>query len=285
MDPVGAYEDRIRIQNERARIEQVRATANQHPGDAYQHERRISGSPSFPFKPPEELKAQKEEREAHQSPSSRPGSGYLQHQSPTIKDEQHPTYQYQNLQQQHSQIAPQSEGHHPPSFIDPNATQLSPPMSSLYSSSAAMGPPTAPSRRPSMSVNIPWSHSRIAHDGNEAMNSQQRSGMQHPSEKLLAALTSDERQAKDMLVPDVYRKWSNAGGFWSGIADYFARSRRASPTVYRSPYADEDGTEENGNDRKGLALEFYGRLREEDRAKIDAVRNGNGVASGSGMEG
>jgi hypothetical protein len=28
-----------------------------------------------------------------------------------------------------------------------------------------------------------------------------------------------------------------------------------------------------------LALEFYDRLREEDKAKIDAVRNGHGVGS------
>jgi hypothetical protein len=289
MDPVGAYEDQIRIQNERARIEQVRAAANQHPGDGFQHERRLSGSVSFPFKPPEELKAQKEEREAHQSPPSRPGSGYMEYNSPTIKHEQHPTYQFPNLQQQLPSMQPQSEGHHPPSFIDPNATQISPPTSSMYPSSTMMGPPAAPFRKTSMSMNIPLSHSRSAYDSSESTNSQPRSGVQQPSDKLRAALTplpmlSSGRPANDMLVPDFYRNWSNAGGFWGGVADYFAGSRRTSPIVYRSPYADEDGAEEDKKDWRGLALKFYDRLGEEDKAKIDAARNGNGVESGSGME-
>lgn len=290
MDPVGAYEDRIRIQNERARIEQVRAAANQRPDDRFQHERRISGSSSFPFKPPEELKAQKEEREANQSPSSRPGSGYMSHHSPTSKNEQHPSYQYHNLQQQDSHIQHQSEGHHPPSFIDPNATQFSPHLSSEYPSSTMMGPPpAAPFCKPSMSINILPSESRNAHDSAEHMGSQQQPGMQPPSEKLLAALIPPAmlpggKEVKNMLVPAVYRTWSEAGGFWGGVADYFTRSRYASPSVYKSPYAGEDGVEEDKKGRQGLALEFYHRLREEDKAKIDAVRNGHRVGSDSEME-
>jgi hypothetical protein len=273
MDPVGAYEDRIRIQNERARIEQVRAAANQHPDDGFQHERRISGSTSFPFKPPEELKAQKEEREANQSPSSRPSSGYMPHPSPTIKTEQHPSYQYHDLPQQH-----------PPSFIDPNATQFSPPMSSVYPSSTMMGPPAAPFCKPSMSINISPSESRNTHSSAGPMGSQQQLGMQAPSEKLRAALIPPQmlpggNEAKNMLVPAVYRHWSEAGGFWGGVADYFTRSRRSCPTVYRSPYTGEEGVERDGKHRGGLALEFYDRLREEDKAKIDAVRNGHGVGS------
>ena len=290
MDPVGAYEDRIRIQNEKARVEQVRVAASQNPSDGFQHERRLSGSLSFSFKPLEELKAQKEEREAHQAPSSRPGSSYMQHHSPTIKHEQHPMYMYQNLQAQHSTMEPPPDGQHPPSFINPNATQISPPTSSAYSSSTMMGPPTAaPLRRPSMSMNSPLSRSRSGYDSNEATNSRQRSEVQQPSEKLLAALTplpmlSSGRPANDMLLPEAYRKWSNAGGFWGGIADYFARSRRASSTVYKSPYRDEEGADVDEKDRRGLAFEFYNRLREEDRAKIDAVRNGSGCEPGSGRE-
>lgn len=87
-----------------------------------------------------------------------------------------------------------------------------------------------------------------------------------------------------MLLPEAYRKWSNAGGFWGGIADYFARSRRASSTVYKSPYTDEEVADVDDKDRRGLAFEFYNSLREEDRAKIDAVRNGSGCESGSGRE-
>ena len=84
----------------------------------------------------------------------------------------------------------------------------------------------------------------------------------------------------DTLMPEPYRKWSNAGGFWGGVAEYFAGSRREIPTVYSSPYAGKNGTEEDRKDRRGLALDFYDRLRDEDKAKIDALRNGNGVGPG-----
>jgi hypothetical protein len=278
MDPVGAYEDRIRIQNERARIEQVRAAANQNPADGFQHERRISASAPFPFRPPEEQKAQMDERGAHQSPPSRPSSGYMKHHSPTLKHEQHSTYQYQNLQQQHPPVQHQSDGHHPPSFIDPNATQISPPSaSSMYSASTLMGPPAAPFRRSSLSANTPPSQSHNEYDSNENVKFQQRSLVQQPSDKLLAALTPrpllpSGRPENDVLVPEDYRKWSDTGGFWGGVADYFIGSRRLSPTVYTSPYAGKDCVEEDKKIQKGLASEFYDRLGDEDKAKIDAQK-------------
>jgi hypothetical protein len=285
MDPVGAYEDRIRIQNERARIEPGRATANQNPTDGFQHERRISASASFPFKPPEELKAQKDERDTHQSPPSKSSSGHVQHHSPTVKQEQHLTYQYQNLQQhhhhhqqQHPPVQLQSDGHHPPSFIDPNATQISPPSTSnMYSASTLMGPPAAPFSRPSLSANIPPIQSHNEYDSNENLKLQQRSLVQQPSDKLLAALMPlpmlpSGRPENDVLVPEDYRKWSDAGGFWGGVADYFIGSRRSSPTVYTSPYADQGCVGEDTKVRKGLALEFYDRLGDEDKAKIDAQK-------------
>lgn len=279
MDPVGAYEDRIRIQNERARIEQVRAATNQNPTDGFQHERRISASASFPFKAREGLTVQKDGRDAHQSLPSRPGSGYMQHPSPTLKHEQHSTYEYQNLQQQHPPVQDQSDGLHPPSFIDPNATQISPPSaSSIYSASTLMGPPAAPFRRPSLSsTNTPPSQSHHEYDSNENVKFQQRPLVQQPSDKLLAALTPlpllpSGRPEKDVLVPDDYRKWSDAGGFWGGVADYFIGSRRSSPTVYTSPYAGKDCVEEDKKVQKGLALEFYDRLGDEDKAKIDTEK-------------
>jgi hypothetical protein len=82
------------------------------------------------------------------------------------------------------------------------------------------------------------------------MGSQQQPGMQQPSAELLAALAPPPmlpggKEVKNMLVPAVYRTWSEAGGCLGGVADYFARSRRASPTVYKSPYAGEGGVEED----------------------------------------
>jgi hypothetical protein len=203
----------------------------------------------------------------------------MQHHSPTLKHEQHSTYQYQNLQQQHHPpVQGQSDGHHPPSFIDPNATQISPPSaSSMYSASTLMGPPAAPFRRPSLSANTPPSQSHNEYDTNENVKFQQRSLVQQPSDKLLAALTPlpllpSGRPENDVLVPEDYRKWSDAGGFWGGVADYFIGSRRSSPTVYTSPYAGKDCVEEDKKVQKGLAFEFYDRLGDEDKAKIDAQR-------------
>ena len=289
MDPVGAYKDRIRIQNERARIKQVRAAANQDPDGGFHQDRHFSGSTSFPFKPPEELKAQKEEREAQQSPPSRPSSGYMQHHSPTIRHERPSTYQHQSLQQQPSPMRPQSGGHHPLSFIDPNATQISHPTTSTMYCPTEMGPPTASICKPPMSTNTPLDQSRNVHDSDEKGKHQQRFVVQEPSDKLLAALTplpvsSKGHPVNEKLVPQVYHKWSKAGGFWAGVADYFAESRRERPTMYKSPYTVEGGAEEDEKDRKSLALAFYDRLDDEDKAKINSLRNGNGAGEASEMQ-
>lgn len=288
MDPVGAYEDQIRIQNERARVEQVRAAANQLPTDSFQHERRISGSISFPFKPPEELKAQKEVREAVEHSQSRPGSGYLQHQSPPVKQEQHPTFHYHSLQQQPpSHILPDTQ--HPLSFINPNATQIRPSTSSSsYSSVLNMGPPSAAFHRSSISnitMDAPMSLSRAQHDPIQVAKFHQRSMIQPPSHKLLAAMTplprlSNGRAINDRPLPDEYVQWKKGGGFWGSVADYFNRSHVESTNVYRSPYAAEGAKKEEALANNTLALEFYDKLTSEDKAKIDEARKRKEVDPG-----
>jgi hypothetical protein len=42
--------------------------------------------------------------------------------------------------------------------------------------------------------------------------------------------------------------------------------------VYTSPYVDKDCVEEDKKARKGLASEFYDRLGDEDKAKIDTQK-------------
>lgn len=140
-----------------------------------------------------------------------------------------------------------------------------------------MGPPAAPFRRPYLSANSPPSQSHNEYDSNENVKFLQRSLVQQPSDKLLAALTPlpmlpSGRPENDVLVPEDYRKWSDTGGFWGRVADYFIGSRRSSPTVYTSPYADKDCVEEDKKARKGLASEFYDRLGDEDKAKIDTQK-------------
>ncbi len=279
MDPVGAYEDRLRIQNERARVEQVRAAANQLPADASQHERRISASASFPFKPPQELKAQKEEREAIEQSQSRPGSGYLQHHSPPLKQEPSSTYHYQPLPRQSSNQSV-LDTQPRPSFINPNATQIRPTSSSsTYPSAMTMGPPPAPFRSSSFSgtaIDAAISQSHMHHQSNETTRPQQRPMVQPPSDKLLATLAPlprlpDGRPTNDKPVPEAYQQWSNSGGFWAGVGDYLIKSHVESARVYRSPYAAEDA-KQDASSGSGLALDFYGKLSAEDRAKIDEVR-------------
>lgn len=140
-----------RFRNEAARIEDIRTAANQPPAPppsaAVERQRRIS-NPAYPFKSPDQIKARKE-AEKHSPPGSRPGSSYLQG-SPIIKQEGYSAS---------SMVDPQ----HPPQFINPNATQISPPGSSAGRHSASnsitgtpvmMGPPLPPQKQRSMSSSL-----------------------------------------------------------------------------------------------------------------------------------
>ena len=138
-----------RFRSEAARIESIRAAASQPPlpppSAAVERQRRIS-NPAYPFKSPDQIKARKE-AEKNSPPGSRPGSSYMQG-SPVIKQEG---------------FGPAVDPQNPPQFINPNATQISPPGSSAGLRSASnsisgtpitMGPPLLPQQKRSMSMGM-----------------------------------------------------------------------------------------------------------------------------------
>jgi hypothetical protein len=111
------------------RMENIRAAANQPPppppSAEVERQRRIS-NPAYPFKSPDQIKAQKEAQQ-NSPPGSRPGSSYMLAS---------PSMQPQSFNVQHSGSSAASpamqepDPQNPPQFINPNATQISPPSTS-----------------------------------------------------------------------------------------------------------------------------------------------------------
>ena len=287
-----------RFRNETARIESIRAAANQPPlpppSAAVERQRRIS-NPAYPFKSPDQIKAQKE-AEKNSPPGSRPGSSYTQ-SGPAIKQEGY---------SQGGNVDPQN----PPQFINPNATQISPPGSSAGRHSASnslsgtpitMGPPLPPARRtmssgvshdsatfptpmmPAVSHYVPrrsiydplykTSHTPQPIQQPQAMYQYQppRLPMAEPSQSLVAglrprAITPNGLPTNDRVVPEQLMAWQQKGGFWGKVANYYIVRHEAAASVYRSPFAPKM------DHPMSLADTFYYRLPEPGRYKIDEMR-------------
>ncbi|OCT52422.1 jmjC domain containing protein [Cladophialophora carrionii] len=111
------------------RLESIRAAASQPPlpppSAEVERQRRIS-NPAYPFKSPDQIKAQKE---AHQNspPGSRPGSSYML-SSPAMQQQQ--SFNVHSGSSSASPAIQPLDPQNPPQFINPNATQISPPGSS-----------------------------------------------------------------------------------------------------------------------------------------------------------
>merc|ERR1712230_349705 len=114
-----------------ATMETIRAAANQPPppppSAEVERRRRIS-NPAYPFKSPDQIKAQKE-AEKKSPPGSRPTSSYVL-PSPRLQHDH-----YLDPSSSESPIQP-LDPQNPPQFINPNATQISPPGSSAGHRSA-----------------------------------------------------------------------------------------------------------------------------------------------------
>ena len=304
IDPVGAYEDRLRIQNERARIDEVRAAANQSViNDSFQPAHRKSGS-AYPFKSPEELKAQKERGTALQQSPTQLYQGHVHHpSSPLQQDQQHQPYRQNSPRQSEATIQRVSDAqqqHHPQRYINPSLTQIKPLLPSSTFPHATMGPPPAPNRRSSASashVDVPMGRERDPYLPNDVAEFDQRSIIQDPSDRLSSAIKPrpampDGTPVNDKPVAEIYQQWKAGGGFWGTVAEHFIRSHLRSPSVYRSPYsadgsytafgrelsagnkAEKDLTVERGSS-EGLAAGFYNGVTDEEKGKIDAARAEN----------
>lgn len=111
------------------RMESIRAAASQPPppppSAEVERQRRIS-NPAYPFKSPDQIKAQKE---AHQNspPSSRPGSSYML--ASPIMGQQSSFHMHSGSSSASPAMQP-LDPQNPPQYINPNATQISPPGSS-----------------------------------------------------------------------------------------------------------------------------------------------------------
>ena len=287
-----------RFRNETARIESIRAAANQPPlpppSAAVERQRRIS-NPAYPFKSPDQIKAQKE-AEKNSPPGSRPGSSYMQG-SPVIKQEGYTQSGVVDM-------------HHPPQFINPNATQISPPGSSAGRRSASnsmsgtpitMGPPLPPAMKRPMSSGMPHEsatfpnpmmppvssyvprrsmydplyktgHGPQPYPHPHSMYQSPRIPMAEPSPNLVAGLepratTPNGLPTNDREVPEQLKNWQQKGGFWGKVANYYVARHEAAASVYRSPFTPKI------EPAQSFADAFYFQLPEGTRVQLDSLRD------------
>ncbi|RMZ91342.1 hypothetical protein DV736_g1421, partial [Chaetothyriales sp. CBS 134916] len=261
------------------------------PSAAVERLRRIS-NPAYPFKSPDLIKAQKEAEKAS-PPNSRPSSSYML-QSPGMQ------HDISFLHDSSVQLQ----------FINPNATQISPPGSSAGPSSAvksmsttasAMGMPMHPqhSRSASATLGNPAfcavgsvssyiprrsmfdplykSNPPIPQPIPQPQPAYQppKAPMAEPHPQLVAATQPRLTilrgyPVNDHPVAEQYCQWQQKAGFWGRIADYYVRKHEVKQTVYRSPFT----ARPYGPDLSD-AQAFYQRLDESNRTKIDEYMQSN----------
>ena len=286
-----------RFRNETARIESIRAAANQPPppppSAAVERQRRIS-NPAYPFKSPDQIKAQKE-AEKNSPPGSRPGSSYVQ-VSPVIK-------------QEGFMPGGNVDSQNMPMFINPNATQISPPGSrdgrrsasnSMSGTPITMGPPLPPTAKRSMSTGTSHDSApfptpmmppvssyvprRSMYDplyktpqvpqpipNPHPLYQPLQPPMSEPSPTLLAGLqpratTPNGLPTNDRVVPEQLKVWQQKGGFWGKVANYYVVRHEAAASVYRSPFTSKIESS------MSLADTYYYGLPDNARIKIDETR-------------
>lgn len=293
-------------QNPNSRLENIRAAATQPPppppSAEVERQRRIS-NPAYPFKSPDQIKAQKE-AEKHSPPGSRPGSSYML-SSPALH---HDSYINSS-----SSVSPIQtlDPENPPQFINPNATQISPPGSSIGHRSArasfsglgitsTVSPPAHPGLKRAMSFNMvldmahdlaPFPASslslsnilpkRSAYDPLSSASAAMQQKVQPASEPPMAApsrllMEGLEKQSigsnglllNDRPVPKQLNDWLTRGGFWGRVAGYYIQKHQGAASVYKSPFT----TMTHPVGVSSLAERYYESLEPEQRASIDGAK-------------
>lgn len=254
-----------------------------------ERQRRVS-NPSWPFKSPEQILAQKGEREKNGSqssgsrPVSRPGSGYSTKAFPSPRI--------------NAMYGPEPQ---PPMYINPTATQLTPAIGhsraksmSVSASIGKMGPPVQypphPFRRSMSSSNLvpmdldikpnladlrqdlvsrpfgpmpPPSRSRRS-TMNSGIAPTIEAPIAPPSPELESSLesrptTRSGTPVNDRPPPEVISSWqSHPASFWGKIANYFSRKHEASATVYKSAFGVGSNTDLSS---AGLGIEVGMRMQ------------------------
>ncbi|KAK5223124.1 hypothetical protein LTR72_005961 [Exophiala xenobiotica] len=286
-----------------ASIETIRAAANQPPPpppSAEMERRRRISNPAYPFKSPDQIKAQKE-AEKNSPPGSRPTSSYML-PSPRLQHDHylHPSSSASPIQP----LDPQN----PPQFINPNATQISPPGSSAghRSARASFSGYGTQSVEPSMPAGVKRSFSmdmtlpdmapfpaasfpintyvpkRSMYDplGNMNAFAQPKPQisempMAPPSLQLVESLEkrpvgTNGLQLNDRAVPKQLINWRDRGGFWGRVSTYYIQKHQAAATVYKSPFM----AMSQQTDPETLAERYYQSLESEQKMKIDMFRQG-----------
>jgi len=232
-------------------------------------------------------------------PGSRPSSSYM---LPS------PRMQHDGFMHSSSSASPthQLDPQNPPQFINPNATQISPPGSSAghrsarasfsgFGAAPSMAPPLPAGLRKSHSVDMTFDMADLsAHSlagGNHYMPKRSLysplSGvgafpqlptasaeipMAQASRPLLESLEKrplgpSGLPLNDRPVPPQLTEWRDRGGFWGRVASYYIQKHLNAATVYRSPFT-VGATGWQGDDGT-LAQRYYDSLEPHQRARID----------------
>ncbi|KEF63444.1 uncharacterized protein A1O9_01422 [Exophiala aquamarina CBS 119918] len=290
-------------------LDNIRAAASQPPAPPpsaeVERQRRIS-NPAYPFKSPDQIKAQKEAGK-NTPPGSRPTSSYTMPPSPRVQHD----FSLQTSAAA-SPIQP-LDPHNPPQFINPNATQISPPGSSAGHRSArgsfsglglhsSMAPPLQSGLRRSQSMSmamdmdldlapfpansIPLANyipKRSMYDplnsGANPFNQQKQSQvveppMAQPSHSLTRSLEkrplgSNGLMLNDRPAPKQLVDWQERGGFWGRVSRYYINKHQIATTVYKSPFV---STGVFGQPTATLAERYYQNLEPDQKGKIDEAR-------------
>jgi hypothetical protein len=287
------------------RLENIRAAANQPPppppSAEVERQRRIS-NPAYPFKSPDQIKAQKE-AEKNSPPGSRPSSSYML-PSPRLQHDG-----YMNSSSSASPVQP-LDPQNPPQFINPNATQISHPGSSTghrstrgsfsgFGTPTSTTPPVPAGLRKSQSVDmtfdmIPFHSQSLSLDhryppkrslydplSSAAAFPQSKPQPAEPpmapaSRQLIESLEkrpmgpNASLQLNDRAVPKQLLDWQVRGGFWGRVAGYFIQKHQTAAMVYKSPFMAMDSQGSDGT----LAERYYNSLEPEQRVRIDNFRQG-----------
>ncbi|KIX08954.1 uncharacterized protein Z518_00032 [Rhinocladiella mackenziei CBS 650.93] len=284
-------------------IESIRAAASQRPppppSAEMERQRRIS-NPAYPFKSPDQIKAQKK-AEKNSPPGSRPTSSYTL-PSPRIQQDI-----YMHSSSSASPVQP-LDPQNPPQFINPNATQISPPGSSAGHRSgrgsfsglgiqSGITPSVQPGLKRALSMDMTMDLApfpansmplgsyvprRSTYDPlNNANPFTQpkphtpEPPVARPSRKLSEALEkrpigSNGLLLNDRLIPEALTEWQRNGGFWGRVAGYYIQKHEGAATLYRSPFTSRSQQGSDGT----LAERYYENLGPEQQVRIDEARNG-----------
>jgi len=300
-------------------LNNIRAAASQPPAPPpsaeVERQRRIS-NPAYPFKSPDQIKAQKE-AEKNTPPGSRPTSSY------TIPS---PRVQHDFSLQTSAAASPIQplDPQNPPQFINPNATQISSPGSSAGHRSArgsfsglgfhsAMAPPLQPGLRRSQSMSMamdmdldlaPFPANSMLlsnyipkrsmfdplNSGANPFNQQKQPQVLEPpmAQPSCALAQSLEKRAlgsnglmlNDRPSPKQLLDWQERGGFWGRVSGYYINKHQMAATVYKSPFVSTGAFGQQP--ATTLAERYYESLEPHQKGKIDEARAIPGDQSMSG---